>query len=159
MGRRPEDLSGIGSSSFSALVCGIRACTPWIFSRFQARRGSDLDREIASRSKAGNSSRRPHRSPDAVLDFSAVVGRLAKKGVAYAACYLETDEAREGIWLQVASDDQAKVYLNGTQVYCYRVRRPLLALDTVGPIALKAGTNVLVFKVVNEGTTGLAAYG
>ena len=93
----------------------------------------------------------PLRSQDAVLDFNAVLQRMAKQSLAYAVCYVETDEARDGLWLQVASDDQSKVYVNGTQVYCYRLRRPLLALDTVGPIALVAGTNVVVFKVVNEG--------
>ena len=85
------------------------------------------------------------------LDFNAALGRMAKQSVAYAVCYLETDQPRDDLWLQVASDDQAKVYVNGTQVYRYRLRRSLAALDTVGPVALAAGTNVLVFKVVNEG--------
>jgi hypothetical protein len=43
------------------------------------------------------------------------------------------------------------VYLNGRQIYqCRLSNRPLWALDTVGPVALKQGVNVLLFKVVND---------
>ena len=51
---------------------------------------------------------------------------------------------------QSGSDDQTKVYLNGGEIYQSRVARLLNWLDTVGPVALKEGTNVLLFKVVNE---------
>ena len=100
---------------------------------------------------------RKHRSPAAVLDLNAALGRVAERSVAYAVCYLETDQASDDLWLQVASDDQAKVYVNGRQVYRCHLRRSLLALDTVGPVSLERGTNVLVFKIVNEGATGQAA--
>jgi hypothetical protein len=91
-----------------------------------------------------------HRSPEAVVDLIEVLGRAADNSVAYAVCYIDSDQARDGLWLQVGSDDQAKVYLNGLEVYRNRVPRPLLALDTVGPVELKQGINVLLFKVVNE---------
>jgi hypothetical protein len=91
-----------------------------------------------------------YRSPKAVVDFSAVLGQVVERSVAYAVCYIESDRARDGLWLQVGSDDQAKVYLNGREVYRNRVPRPLLALDTVGPVELRQGINVLLFKVVNE---------
>jgi hypothetical protein len=48
-------------------------------------------------------------------------------------------------------DYQAKVYLNGQEVYKYTRPRGFIALDRVGPVTLPKGTNVLVFKVVNEG--------
>ena len=92
-----------------------------------------------------------HRSPKAVVDFNAVQGRVAERSVAYAVCYLESDQARDGLWLQVGSDDQAKVYLNGREIYRFRLPRPLRTLDTVGPVGLKRGINVLLLKVVNEG--------
>jgi dipeptidyl aminopeptidase/acylaminoacyl peptidase len=93
-----------------------------------------------------------HRAPQAVLDFNAVLGRVADWGVAYAVCYLDSDRARDKLWLEVGSDDQAKVYLNGEDVYKYPLPRALAGgLDKVGPVALRPGTNVLVFKVVNEG--------
>jgi hypothetical protein len=51
----------------------------------------------------------------------------------------------------VGSDDEAKVYLNGKLVYTNAFPRPFYAeADKVPDIALKAGLNVLVFKVVNE---------
>ena len=91
-----------------------------------------------------------HRSPEAAVSFNAVLGRVAERSVAYAVCYLESDQARDGLWLQVGGDDQAKLYLNGRQIYECRLGHPLVALDTVGPVALKQGINVLLLKVVNE---------
>ncbi len=93
---------------------------------------------------------RQHHSPGAVLDFNAVLGRATELGVVYAVCYLESDQVRDDLWLQVGSDDQAKVYLNGREIYQCPVPRPLETLDTIGPVSLKPGTNVLLLKVVNE---------
>jgi hypothetical protein len=90
-----------------------------------------------------------HRSPQAVVSFNAVLGRVADRSVAYAACYLESDRARDDLWLQVGCD-QAKVYLNGREIYRVRVPRDGWSLDTVGPVGLKRGINVLLLKVVNE---------
>jgi WD40 repeat protein/serine/threonine protein kinase len=91
-----------------------------------------------------------YHSPEAVLDFNAVLGRETNLSVAYAVCYLESNRPRNDLWLQVAGDDQAKVYLNGQEVYKCLRDRPLDGLDTVGPVVLEQGTNVLVFKVANE---------
>jgi WD40 repeat protein len=91
-----------------------------------------------------------HRSPKAVVDFNAVLGRVVERMVAYAVCYIESDRARDGLWLQVGSDDQAKVYLNGREIYQVRLPQSLVTLDTVGPVGLKRGINVLLLKVVNE---------
>jgi hypothetical protein len=91
-----------------------------------------------------------HRSAEAAVDFNAVLGRVAERSLAYAVCYLESDQPRDGLWPQVGGDDQTAVYLNGRPIYQCRLKRPLRALSTVGPVALKQGINVLVFKVVNE---------
>jgi WD40 repeat protein/serine/threonine protein kinase len=92
---------------------------------------------------------RAHRSPEPVLDFNAVLGQVTERSVAYAACYLECDGLHKDLWLQVTSDDQSKVYLNGKEIYqCYR-RGYRGNLDTI-PVVLQQGTNVLVFKVVHE---------
>jgi WD40 repeat protein len=93
---------------------------------------------------------REHRSPEAVLDFNGVLGEVTNRCVAYAVCYLESDRTRHDLWLQVGSNDLAKVYLNGGELYQFRWGRPLNGLDTVGPAVLKQGTNVLLFKVVND---------
>jgi WD40 repeat protein len=92
-----------------------------------------------------------YHSPESVLDLNAVLGRATERSVAYAVCYIESDRARDGLWLQVGSDDQAKAYLNGREIYQCRMPRALEALDTAGPVALSKGTNVLVIKVINEG--------
>jgi WD40 repeat protein/serine/threonine protein kinase len=90
-----------------------------------------------------------YRSQEAVVNFHAVV-EAVDRSVAYAVCYLESDEARDGLWLQVGCDDQAKVYLNGRQIYRVRLPRHMWTVDTVGPVRLERGINVLLFKVVNE---------
>jgi WD40 repeat protein len=90
-----------------------------------------------------------HRSPEAILDFNAVLRRDTEWSIVYAVCYVESDRARDDLWLQVSSDDQAKVYVNGQAIYQFRPPRPLSNLDTV-PVTLKQGTNAIVFKVVNE---------
>jgi hypothetical protein len=93
---------------------------------------------------------REHRSPRAVVNFNAVAGRVVDRSVVYAACYIESDRARDGLWLQVGSDDQAKIYLNGREIYQYRQVRDVSWLNMVGPLGLQRGVNVLLFKVVNE---------
>jgi hypothetical protein len=90
-----------------------------------------------------------HRSAEAFLDFNAVVGHVTEQSMAYAACYLESDRRRDDLWLQIGSADRAKVYLNGEQIYQYRIwRGHRSGLDTIGPVVLKRGTNALLFKVV-----------
>jgi hypothetical protein len=91
-----------------------------------------------------------HRSAAAVVDFNAVTGRATASSVAYAVCYLDSDRARDGLRLQIGSDDLARVYLNGREIYQCPEPRPLETLDTVGPLSLNQGINVLVLKVVNE---------
>jgi hypothetical protein len=91
-----------------------------------------------------------YRSPRAVVNFHAAAGRMAERSVVYAVCYIETDRARDGLWLQLGSDDQVKVYLNGREIYQDHRFRKLSSLSTVGPVGLKQGVNVLLFKVVND---------
>jgi hypothetical protein len=92
-----------------------------------------------------------HHSPEAILDFNAVLGRRTEWRVAYAVCYLHSDRARRDLYLQVGSDDQAKAYLNGEPIYQSLPSRTVNGLlDQVGPLKLNQGTNTLIFKVVNE---------
>ena len=72
------------------------------------------------------------------MDFNAVLGRVRGRTIAYAVCYLESDRKRDDLWLQVGSDDQAKVYINGREIYQFPQPRPLDSLDTV-PVTLKQG--------------------
>jgi hypothetical protein len=92
-----------------------------------------------------------HQVKESILDFKQiVVDQRTDDSVAYAVCYVKSEAERQDLLLQVGSDDQAKVYVNGREVYEFRPSRPLYGLDTAGPVALEQGTNVLVFKVVNE---------
>lgn len=59
--------------------------------------------------------------------------------------------------MNVSSNDQAKVYLNGKEAYQRAEGRSYVPdQDVVGGVGLKAGLNVLVFKVVKgvEGWRG-----
>lgn len=88
---------------------------------------------------------------DSVLDFNEVLGQQTEASVAYAVCYLESETERKGLRLWVGSDDEAKVYLNGQEIYRCAVPRLLIpGQDKVEDVGLNAGLNVLVFKVVNE---------
>jgi hypothetical protein len=95
---------------------------------------------------------RLYRGEEPVLDFNQIIGKLSENCVAYTVCYVVSEAERNGLLLQVGSDDQAKVYLNGLEVYKYTRPRSFAALDTTRPVSLRKGTNVLVFKVVNETT-------
>jgi hypothetical protein len=92
-----------------------------------------------------------YHAEESVLDFIRFMGKMSEHCVAYAVCYVISEAERQDLLLQVGSDDQAKVYLNGQEVYKYTRPRSLVALDPIGPVALRKGRNVLVFKVVNEG--------
>jgi WD40 repeat protein/serine/threonine protein kinase len=92
-----------------------------------------------------------HRAKGCVLDFNDFLGKETTDSVAYAVCYLVSATERTGLKLLVGSDDQAKIYLNGHEVYKHREPRDraLIDDDTAPGISLKEGINVLVFKVVN----------
>jgi hypothetical protein len=88
---------------------------------------------------------------DYVIDFNVILGRETPECVAYAVCYLQSEAEQRRLQILVGSDDQAKVYLNGQQIHKHAFLRGFVAdQDSVPDIALNAGLNVLVFKVVNE---------
>jgi WD40 repeat protein len=84
------------------------------------------------------------------LDFSRLAGKMGGPAIAYAVCYVISEVERNDLLLQVGSNDQAKVYLNGQEIYQY-YREGTNALDPIGPVTLHKGTNVLVVKVVRVG--------
>jgi hypothetical protein len=92
-----------------------------------------------------------HLPNDFVIDFNALLGKTHPHSAAYAVCYLVAGEARAGLKLLIGSDDQAKIYLNGREIYrCGSARALHEDTDTVDDVTLQPGVNVLVFKVVNE---------
>lgn len=95
---------------------------------------------------------REHRLQDGfVIDFNRFLGSTITHSAAYAVCYLHADADIKGLRLLAGSDDQSRIYLNGKEIYRCAFARPLSQdLDAVDGITLHQGTNVLVFKVVNE---------
>ena len=92
------------------------------------------------------------------INFSAILGHTTEHSVAYAVCYLRSETEQHGLQMLVGSDDESKIYLNGKQVYRFPLPRGFLVeQDAVPDIALNAGLNVLVFKVVNEGNAWMGA--
>lgn len=66
--------------------------------------------------------------------------------VAYAATELESELERDAV-LYIGSDDAAKVWLNGEQVFTARVNRAFSKARNQVPVRLKQGTNHLLIKV------------
>jgi tricorn protease-like protein len=88
---------------------------------------------------------------DYVLDFTQLLGDEINYAVAYAVCYIRSRFDHRGVVMKVGSDDQAKVYLNGREIYRRTQPRNFIPDDDeVKDLELKAGLNVVVFKIVNE---------
>ena len=106
---------------------------------------------MGERVKAGQGESVWRQSENYHLDFKRLMGRVTPFSVAYAVCYLESPVTQTNLVLRIGSDDQAKIFLNERDVYrSTKTQAWEPERDTVSGIELKAGLNVLVFKVVNE---------
>jgi len=79
------------------------------------------------------------------------LGATTEYSVGYAVVYVVADDDMKDVRMKTGSDDQARVYLNGKQVLNQPDARPLEKDQDTTTVSLKKGTNVIVFKVVNEG--------
>jgi hypothetical protein len=77
--------------------------------------------------------------------------------MAYALCYIQSEADQAGLLMRVGSDDQAKIFLNEKEIYRFtdygggtHSRTYAPDQDVVACVELRAGLNVLVFKVANE---------
>jgi hypothetical protein len=84
------------------------------------------------------------------FDFNDFLGAQTEDSVGYAVCYVHVPAELQGIQLKIGSDDQAKVYLNGQEVLQQGQMRALMKDQDAAEVTLRAGVNVLVFKVINE---------
>jgi WD40 repeat protein/serine/threonine protein kinase len=84
-----------------------------------------------------------------ILNFNRFVGKLSRNSLAYAVCYVISEEERQDLLLQVGCDGHAKLYLNGNEISKYIPGRSLMALQSVGPVALRKGVNLMVIKSVS----------
>ncbi|MYB64334.1 tetratricopeptide repeat protein [Candidatus Poribacteria bacterium] len=79
------------------------------------------------------------------IDF----GRNDDWRVSYSWTTITSPDERE-VQLRIGSDDQAKVWLNGEQVYSFDMGRWLVVDTDIVPVKLKAGENTILVKVCNE---------
>jgi len=114
---------------------------------------ANLHPRAGERVKVGQSERvwTPVQLQDYLIDFNDFLGEKIEWSVAYAVCYIQSEAAKTGLLLKVGSDDEAKIYLNGKEIYRRGEVRPYKPdQDVVTGVDLKPGLNVMVFKVVNE---------
>ncbi len=69
--------------------------------------------------------------------------------VVYLALTIESDRVQQ-VQLRLGSDDQAKLWLNGTLVFGNPEGRPLVRDQNIVPVELRQGANQLLVKVCNE---------
>jgi hypothetical protein len=93
---------------------------------------------------------RVYRAKEDFFDFNDFLGKETDDSVGYAVCYIHCSDDMKEILLKTGSDDQAKIYLNGTAVLKQEMDRPLETDEDTTEVTLRKGVNVFVFKVVNE---------
>ena len=93
-----------------------------------------------------------HQTPDFFIDFiKYVAGGRGEQVVGYAVTYIVADAEMKDVKAKLGSNDQAKLYVNGTQLIAFDDTRTLEAdQDTSKPFTLNKGVNTIVFKVVNQ---------
>jgi uncharacterized Zn ribbon protein len=91
-----------------------------------------------------------HQTSDYFIDFLKAFGAERGEDVAgYAVAYINADDSMK-VRLSVGSNDQCRVWLNGTQVIKFTETRTLDKDTDSADVVLNKGQNVLVFKVINE---------
>ncbi len=86
------------------------------------------------------------------INFHKLLGEPPIFGgsVAYTVCYLQSETDQAGLLLKVGCDTRSKVYLNGREIYRDDQNAAYVPdQHVVAGVQLKAGFNVLVFKVVS----------
>jgi hypothetical protein len=91
------------------------------------------------------------------FDFNATLKSLHDQAAGYLVTYIECDADIPEVILAVASNDQGRIYFNGIDIYAVTEARPLMLDADKGRVTLKKGTNVFVFKVINEQNSWQAA--
>ena len=91
------------------------------------------------------------RATDYFFDVNAIVGMPTPSGAAYAVAYIDSPAEKKDVQLLMGSNDEGKVWLNGKEVVKFNSPRALAKdSDKAQGLTLTAGTNVIVFKVINE---------
>ncbi|MFL5341939.1 MAG: hypothetical protein ACJ8F7_17470 [Gemmataceae bacterium] len=120
--------------------------------REQIKDEAKLKPKAGDKVKAGDKELtwKKHTCPDYLLDFNALLGNVTEDSVAYAVTYIVAPAELTGVKMKTGSDDQAKVFLNGKEVFKFADARALEKDQDTTEVTLQKGVNVLVVKVVNE---------
>ena len=88
---------------------------------------------------------------DYFFDVNVVLGAQTEDSCAYAVCYVVADADLKDVVLQMGSNDEGKVYLNGKEVVKFTETRVVdKDQNAAKDLTLNKGVNKLVFKVINE---------
>lgn len=91
------------------------------------------------------------------FDFNATLKTINDQAAGYMVTYIECDAETPDVIMAVASNDQGRIYFNGVDIYAVTEARQLMLDADKGRVTLKKGTNVIVFKVINEQNSWQAA--
>lgn len=85
------------------------------------------------------------------IDLNDLLGKQNEDVLGYLVTYIVAEKDMPGLSMAVASNDQARIYLNGKEVYKFTDTRTLEKdTDKVDNVTLNKGVNVIVFKVINQ---------
>ena len=84
------------------------------------------------------------------FDFNAVLKTQNDHAAGFLVTYVECDREMPNVTVSVGSNDQARIYFNGVDIYAFTEARPLMLDADKGRVTLKPGLNVIVFKIINE---------
>jgi CubicO group peptidase (beta-lactamase class C family) len=90
---------------------------------------------------------KPVRSQDGIIDFNALLGNT-DYAIAYALAEIKLEAPMKAI-MGVGSDDDIKIFLNGTLVHSNWIARALTPDDDIVVFDLKKGSNQILVEVQN----------
>jgi hypothetical protein len=98
------------------------------------------------------------KAKDYELDFNVALGGPHEDVLGYLVAYVVADKEKTGVTAAIGSNDEAKLYLNGKEIYKFGETRTIAKdTDKVPGLTLHAGVNTVVFKVINEKNDWAAA--
>ena len=86
---------------------------------------------------------------DGFVDLDKIFGRKINWATAYARTTVTAPDERKA-QIRLGSDDQAKVWLNGEEVFTYSESRSAAMDQNAIPVTLKAGENIILIKTCDE---------
>jgi hypothetical protein len=86
------------------------------------------------------------KAKDYFFDFAEILGQITEQSIGYSVAYIVADAEMPGLTLQMGSNDQGKVYLNGKEVVKFAETRTVEKdQNQAENVTLKQGVNTLVF--------------